>query len=116
MIKVSVSKKIDSSKLTKSIEGNSNMLTYSEKTFAELVDPYVPYRTGRLSKDVSIHNGSITYNAPYASKVYQNNMNFRKDKHPLATSHWDKVALPQVRQQWEKSVQDYLNRNGVDNE
>ncbi len=114
MIKVSVSKKIDSSKLAKSIETDSNMLTYSAETFAELVDPYVPYRTGRLSKDVTIHAGSITYNAPYARKVYQSNMNFRKDKHPLASSAWDKVALPQIRQQWEKSVQDYVNRNGVD--
>jgi len=74
------------------------MIDISQK-IVEAIDPYVPCDTGRLSEDVDfVHSYTegtlIKYNAPYASKCYYgDDIAFHKDKHPLATAHWDKVAM-----------------------
>ena len=60
--------------------------------FAKIIDPWTPYWTGNLHSDVTITDKGVTYNAPYAADKYYGTV-FCKDYHPLATAHWDKVAM-----------------------
>lgn len=60
----------------------------------DISDPYVPYDTGKLSENVTVSSGGVCYYQPYARRVYYGDyMNFHKDKHPLATSRWNEVAI-----------------------
>lgn len=63
-----------------------------QRVFAEIIDPWTPFWTGNLHSDVTITDEGVTYNAPYAADKYYGEV-FCKDYHPLATSHWDKVAM-----------------------
>ena len=63
-----------------------------QRTFAEIIDPWTPFWTGRLHSDVTITDEGVTYNSSYAADKYYGEV-FCKDYHPLATSHWDKVAM-----------------------
>ena len=77
------------------------MIDISRKV-VEVIDPYVPYDTGNLSNSATfvhtLEGTSIVYEAPYASKVYHGvDIAFHKDKHPLATAYWDKVAMQNER-------------------
>ena len=63
-----------------------------QMVFAELIDPWTPFLTGQLHRDLTIDETGVTYNAPYSAEKYYGEV-FCKDYHPLATSHWDKVAL-----------------------
>lgn len=56
------------------------------------MDKYVPMRTGALAGSVSLKPFHVVYNAPYAKYAfYGYGMKFSKDKHPNATSHWDRA-------------------------
>ena len=59
---------------------------------AEIIDPWTPFLTGQLSKNVFISESDITYLVPYAADKYYGEV-YHKEYHPLATSHWDEVAL-----------------------
>lgn len=52
--------------------------------------------------------GSIVYAAPYAARMYYNNYNFRKDKHPKASSEWDKAAAPTQKKKLIAAMQKYV--------
>lgn len=59
-----------------------------------LIDPYTPYRTGKLigvtGQTVDELPFKLHYKATYASYVYfSNGWNFYKEKSPYATDHWD---------------------------
>ena len=60
--------------------------------FARIIDPYTPFLTGKLHTDVTVSADGVTYNVPYAANKYYGEV-FCKEFHPLATSHWDKVAM-----------------------
>ena len=61
-------------------------------------DKYVPFDSGALAGNVSETPSSFTYESPYASYQYYGErqdgshkiVNRNVDKHPLATSYWDK--------------------------
>jgi hypothetical protein len=56
---------------------------------------FVPMDTGMLAQNVRITPGEIEHYEPYANRIYNGAyMNFRKDKHPLASAHWDEAAKP----------------------
>ena len=63
-----------------------------QTVFAEIIDPWTPFLTGHLHSDVTITEDGVTYNVPYAAEKYYGTV-FCKEFHPLATSHWDKVAM-----------------------
>ena len=73
------------------------------ETYADLIDPWVPYKTGALSSYVIGEGGKIIYDPVsikrngrsyhYAAVQYYGNfINRTRTVHPLATSQWDKVA------------------------
>lgn len=56
------------------------------------MDKYVPYRTSALSKSANVSPFKVTYNTPYARKVfYGEHLRFSKDQHPLAQARWDRA-------------------------
>lgn len=67
-------------------------LTKMCAAFAEIIDPWTPFRSGQLHSDITIDSSGVTYNVPYALEKYLGEV-YTKTVHPLATSHWDKVAL-----------------------
>ena len=65
-----------------------------------LMNPFVPMDTGKLANySLKILAGDtwaeIHYDVPYAASVFYNKRGvvFRKEKHPLATSFWDKRSM-----------------------
>ena len=63
-----------------------------QQVFAEIIDPWTPFLTGKLHSDLTITDEGVTYNVPYAREKYYGTV-FCKEFHPLATSQWDKVAM-----------------------
>lgn len=70
-----------------------------------LISPYTPFQTGALMRGIKIKPKELRYIVPYAKKNYFENRNFRKDKHPLATNHWDKVAMKTKQPQLVRTMQ-----------
>ena len=104
-------KNFDKNKILKRVQDNREFGTHAAETWRGLVEPFVPYNTGRLCHDVTIEPFRIIYNAPYANIVYNSlHRNFRKDKHPLATAQWSEVAYPAVVDYFVQDLQSYLDR------
>ena len=86
---------------------DSTMLKLHE-ALAETIDPWTPFLTGRLAGDLTIESDGVTYNVPYARKKYYG-VALTKTYHPLATSHWDAVAMEQGASEiLESKVKDIL--------
>lgn len=76
------------------------------KYYADLVEPWVPYRTGELNYSVEVSPDGVTWTAPYAATRYYNSDGFGLtsfEEHPLASMQWDKVAM-------QSGQQDYFNK------
>lgn len=91
--------------------------TFAAQTWHKLYYPFCPRSTGLLFDTVDIKPFAITHLMPYASEVYNHNRNYRKDKAPKASSHWDKAAEPSEKPKLIASMQRYvdsgrLNLNG----
>ena len=84
--------------------------------FARMIDPWVPYLHGPLSKTVEIEPGCVRYVQPYARRQYFGlDFNHTKDVHPLASAMWDKAAMQTQREAFVKQVQDILVRRARQN-
>lgn len=90
---------------------NDDVKLFANNTLYKICDPYVPFKDGGLSQNVDINEEYIHYKSPYARKIYNGQgMNFNKDKHPLATAKWAKVAMQSKKQQLIDDIQNYINR------
>lgn len=75
------------------------------------MDKYVPMRTGALSEFTVVKPFHVLYPVPYAKYVFNGRgMKFSKDKHPNATSHWDRAYAIADGDKLAKSVTRYLKR------
>ena len=73
--------------------------------------PYVPMDTGTLYRDVDINEFEVYYKQHYAERVYKGtHLNFSKEKHPNATSYWDKAMLKAHKQEIVRSVTKFIER------
>ena len=78
-------------------------------TFAKDIDPWVPYLNNPLSTQLDITPDYIRYTVPYAHYQYEGvNFNHTTDYHPLASAHWDQVAMQTIRESFEQQVKDIL--------
>lgn len=109
MITLNVKTHVNSAKLAKAIENDSHFWLFAAAEWHKLYQPYVPFQTGTLAHQVTIAPGEITHNAPYAAKCYNGKFNFRKDKHPLATSHWDEAAEATQMPKLTAAMQKYID-------
>jgi len=108
-------KNFDKREILQAVQLDEEFGRYAAECWRKRVEPYVPYNTGRLCSDVTIKPFSVQYNAPYANEVYNNlKMNFRKDKHPLATAQWNEVASPAVMDYFIQDLQEYIDRRKFD--
>lgn len=71
---------------------NKRLGSFLANEAASGMDQYVPYRTGALSQSVSTEPFRIHYGMKYAKYPYHgHNMTISKQKHPNATSEWDRA-------------------------
>lgn len=56
------------------------------------MSPYVPFRNGFLDASAKPAPFEVSYSTPYARRMYYGrHLRFSKERHALATSHWDKA-------------------------
>lgn len=78
--------------------GGEDTLLYAAMTWHRLYSPFVPMRQGWLD-DMAEYgyegdHGTITHVSPYAHRQYHGEgFNFSKERHPLASAHWDDAAI-----------------------
>lgn len=87
---------LDENKIIRKVDNDRFGLLVA-KSWRDLIDPYVPYRTGQLSgalgTTVQVSPWEIWYKMKYAEYVYfSNSWEFSKNMHKSATDHWDKAA------------------------
>ncbi len=81
--------------------------------FYTLADPYVPMDTGDLATTTNITPEFVEYSVPYAHYQWEGKnlrsggeLNYNKEKHAKATSHWDKVFMDMEGDKFIKYVRD----------
>lgn len=86
---------------------DDDVLTQINQLFAETIDPWTPFLTGALHSDITVGPDGVTYNVPYAADKYYGIV-YHKEVHPLATDHWDQVAMETEMEAFEEKVKDIL--------
>lgn len=90
---------------------NRDTMYYSNSRLQAYCDPYVPFRDGNLSQDVTITADGVTYNRNYAKKVHDDmTLDIKKDLHPLATQQWERAMAVAKGQQLADDIQGYIER------
>lgn len=91
---------------------NQKLNLFMAQECMRLMTPFVPMDTGALSQTVETKadnkRGIVHYLVPYAHRQYTGeSFNFSKEKHPLATHHWDKAMLIAKKTQLIKTIDKY---------
>ena len=82
------------------------------------MDKYVPYDEGTLAGEAYSTKNQIIYDQEYATYIYEGisksgkKLNYHLDKHPYATSYWDKKMWSAEREQVISKVENYMKRIG----
>ena len=93
--------------------GNDSLGYFIAETCARYMDKYVPMDTGMLAQTYTTRPFTVTYEQPYAHRLYNGDgFNFNKEKHPLATSHWDKFMQDADGKKIADEVTEYIRRFG----
>ena len=95
MIEVKVTKvTVDEKALQAKLDALLDPVTMKQiqSAFADVIKPYTPFLTGKLLNSSRVDAEGIHYTVPYAREKYYGEVYF-KEIHPLATSHWDEVAM-----------------------
>lgn len=89
---------------------NDAFWIFAANEWWRLYFPWVPFDTGTLARQVHITPKQIEHTAPYAYTTYNGrHRRFRKDKHPLASAHWDKAAAPTQGHKLISAMQAYVD-------
>lgn len=86
---------------------DDDVMTQIHQLFAETIDPWTPFLTGALHSDITVEPDGVTYNVPYSANKYYGTV-YHKEVHPLATDHWDKVAMETEMEAFEQNVKEIL--------
>lgn len=93
------------------IASNDKVGTFIASECVRLMSPYVPMDTGMLYQQVVVEPFKVTYTQPYAKKIYfGTGFNFSTEKHPLATSHWDKAMFSAKKNELATEISEYIKR------
>lgn len=110
-----------------------DVMFYANSRLRAYCDPYVPFASGDLANNVDITAEAVTYTEPYANYIHEGklylasngsawaksgekkspsgkNLNFRKDYHGQATSHWEKAMAVAKGQQLADDISEYIKR------
>ena len=81
-------------KKIKQIATDDRVGTFAVSELIRLMSPYVPMDTGMLYQNYIQQPFRVTYTQRYAKRIfYGDSLNFNREKHPLASSHWHKPAM-----------------------
>lgn len=78
---------------------NKQTALFAAEEARKLMEPFIPYATGKLANDVTVTaddtSAQIRYNSPYAAEVYNNEReaDFNTENHPLASAMWDRAMV-----------------------
>ena len=91
---------------------NQKLNLFMANECMRLMNPFVPMDTGALSQTVETkadnERGIVHYLVPYAHRQYNGtSFNFSKEKHPLATHHWDKAMMMAKGSQLVRTIDKY---------
>ncbi len=86
---------------------DDSLMTKVHQTYAKIIDPWTPYLTGKLHRTFTVDAEKVTYLVPYAAKKYYGEV-YTKTVHPLATSHWDTIAMQTEMPLFEQRVKELL--------
>lgn len=111
-VTVTVNSNIDIPKHMKAIR-DPVFWDYAASEWHRLYSPYVPMKTGKLRDLVAIRPKEIEHTVPYAHYQYEGHFNFREDKNPKASRHWDKAAKPTEEKKLIQSLQKYIDQGKV---
>lgn len=115
-------KPISQIELDLGIEPNGPAQTFFTQLCAIHMDKYVPFDTGALAETAvvdgeptyNVSESYITYSQPYAHRIYEGDeLHFKPDMHPLATSYWDKQMVTAEMSEIEDEMQDFIDRGGI---
>lgn len=95
-------------------------------TCAKAMDKYVPFDEGNLAGTViqngvptaNVHDTYIVYDQEYAHYQWEGvsksgkKLNYQKDKHAQATSHWDEKMVTAEGDKVTRQVQVYMKTHG----
>lgn len=100
------------SKIVNDLGINQKLNLFMAQECMRLMNPFVPMDTGALSQTVETkatnERGMVHYMVPYAHRQYNGTpFNFSKEKHPLATHHWDKAMLTAKKTQLIRTIDKY---------
>lgn len=58
------------------------------------MSPYVPFRNGYLDASATVTPFEVTYPVEHAARVYYGDgLRISRERHALATSHWDEAYM-----------------------
>ena len=87
---------------------------FTAETWANIFKKYVPMETGMLSDTYITEPWKITYTQPYSHYQWQgvsksgHPLNYNKEKHPLATKEWEKVAERNRKSEVARAITEYI--------
>lgn len=122
----------DGRKTFRRIFGEGTM-TYIHTRLHAYMSPFVPMDSGALDQTVDITPDCVHYKSPYAhfqwnGKVFvddrgstwarrseskhqiNKDLQYSKDQHPLASSHWEKAMMTSKGDEFCKDITDYLRK------
>lgn len=126
MAKIKWSKPL--SKLSRDLIGGSDTAVFAASSWHKLYNPYVPMDVGTMADEVDYDYeekngnlvGTVTHNQPYAHAQYVGEhhktgtkFNYSKEKHLLATDHWDEQAIADGKAKTlAQDVENYIKGGG----
>ena len=108
-------KPISEIKVRLGINPDGETQAFLTNTCYKHMDKYVPMDEGHL-RQYKIQGNLIIYDQEYANYQYEGisktgkKLNYSTDKHPLATSYWDKEMWSAEGQDVVRQVQNYVDR------
>lgn len=104
------------------LEPNGKVQKFFTQSCAVHMDKYVPMDTGTLAETTiigrqttgNVLSDRVIYTTIYAHYIWKgisrtgNELNYQLDKHPLATSHWEKKMWTAEGNDVIKEVQNYI--------
>lgn len=110
MVKVKVNMDGVPKKLGRIAE-NKTLGTFLASEAQRGMNKYVPMRTGALSQSAAVKPFKVTYDVPYAQRVYYGKgLRFSRDKHPNATAEWDRAYKITSGQKLADAATQFLKR------
>lgn len=89
---------------------------FSAETWGNVFKKYVPMDSGLLSSSYTTEPWKVKYVQPYSHYQWQGIsktnrlLNYSREQHPLATSHWEEKAFAENKEMVAKAITEYIRR------